>query len=130
MSASTLCLCVLRQAKTHAQAGTRIEKNRSWTARVFIADQTSIKQQFGLPSVGKERLRGAAARQQNPPRHPVGRRAPGCWANPGDVLLEEIDLHLFSIVVAETAALLLPEAVLSYSAGSFFQADILLHRAS
>jgi len=93
----------------------------------FFADQTSTKQQFGLPSVGKERLRGAAARRQNPPRPLVAGAAvhPVLRANPGVVLLGEIVLHLFSIVVAEIAALLLPEAVLSYSAGSFFQAAII-----
>ena len=57
MSASTLCLCVLRQAKTHAQVE-RASKKITVAGTGFFETKHQLEQQFGLPLCG----------QGNPPR--------------------------------------------------------------
>ena len=54
------------------------QENRIGRARVFFASQTSIKQRFGLPSVGKERLCKCCG-PSTKPASAFGGRAPPCF---------------------------------------------------
>ena len=65
MSASTLCLCVLRQAKTHAQVE-RASKKITVAGTGFFETKHQLEQQFGLPSVGKETLHDVSASATKP----------------------------------------------------------------
>jgi hypothetical protein len=82
-----------------------LKLQRNWQIRVLFADQASIKNKYGLPSAGKEHLRSAAARRQNPSLGASVHAPPSLGAKPGELLLGKRLLHLFSIVVAETATL-------------------------
>ena len=75
---STVCQCASPLIAAR-QATIECDRKIAWQGTGFFASQTSIKQRFGLPSVGKERLRSLRPVDKTRASALWPRRAPPCF---------------------------------------------------